>query len=100
VITNAVISVRHPFVMQEQTASPIYSNKDPVRTLSLSLLISTGLVQNMTALQAGSSRVRFPKLSLKFFTDIIFPVALGPWGPLTEMSTMNIFGEGVKVAGA
>jgi hypothetical protein len=33
------------------------------------------------ALQAGSSRVRFPMVSLEFFIDIILPAAL-PWGPL------------------
>ena len=29
---------------------------------------------------AGRSRVRFLMVSLKFFIDIIFPVALWPWG--------------------
>jgi hypothetical protein len=29
-----------------------------------------------TALQAGKSRLRFPNMSLEFFTDIILPAAL------------------------
>ena len=35
-----------------------------------------GAVGLGTALQAGSSRVRFPLLSLEFFIDIILPAAL------------------------
>jgi hypothetical protein len=45
-----------------------------------------------TVLQTGRSRVRFPKESLEFFSDLILPVALWPRGstqPLTEMSTRN-----------
>jgi hypothetical protein len=33
--------------------------------------------------QAGTSRVRFPMVSLEFFIDIIVSVALWPWGPLS-----------------
>ena len=36
-----------------------------------------------TALQVGRSRVRFPMVSLEFFSNIILPVALWPWGWLS-----------------
>jgi hypothetical protein len=36
-----------------------------------------------TALQTGTSRVRFPMVSLEFFIDIIVLVALWPWGRLS-----------------
>jgi hypothetical protein len=36
-----------------------------------------------TTPQTSRSRVRFPMVSLEFFTDTIFPVALWPWGRLS-----------------
>jgi hypothetical protein len=36
-----------------------------------------------TALQTGTSRVRFPMVSLECFIGIIVPVALWPWGRLS-----------------
>jgi hypothetical protein len=43
-----------------------------------------------TALQTVRSRERFPMVSLKFFIDIIWHMALGSIQPLTEMSTRSI----------
>ena len=36
-----------------------------------------------TTLQTGRSRVRFPTVSLEFFSDTILPVALWLWGRLS-----------------
>ena len=33
--------------------------------------------------QTGRTRVRFPMVSLEFFSDVIFLVALWPWGGLS-----------------
>ena len=42
-----------------------------------------GAVDRGTALQAGRSRVWFPRVSLEFFIDVIFPAVLWSWGRLS-----------------
>jgi hypothetical protein len=44
---------------------------------------SRGAVGWGTALHTGRPRVRFPMVTLVFFTDIILPAALWPWGLLS-----------------
>jgi len=54
-----------------------------------------------TALQAGSSRVRFPIVSLESFLDIILPAALWLWGHSAFNSKeYQKYFLGVKAAGA
>ena len=48
-----------------------------------------GAVGSDTALQVGSSRVRFPMVSLEFFINIILPT-LELTQPLRDMNTRNI----------
>jgi len=43
----------------------------------------SGAIGQGTALQALSSRVRFPIVSLEFFIDIILPILLWPWRRLS-----------------
>ena len=59
------------------------------------------VAQLVEALQAGRSRIRFPRVSFEFFIDCPSgrSVTLAWTQPVTEMSTGNISG-GVKAAGA
>jgi hypothetical protein len=53
---------------------PVIFNKQP------SFYVTSGGTDGRgTALQDGRVRVGFPKKSLEFFIDVIFPAALWPW---------------------
>jgi hypothetical protein len=65
-------------------------------TYAMGVGVRGGAVGRGTALQAGRSRVRFPKESLEFFSRI---VAVGSTQPVTEMSTWKP-SWGLKAAGA
>jgi hypothetical protein len=65
----------------------LYSTRpDHLNVFELLILIIFGIRGSAvgwgTALYAGRSRVRFPMESLEFFSDLILPVALWPWGRL------------------
>jgi len=62
--------------------------------------VRSGTVGCGTALLAGRSRVPFPIVPLEFFTDIILPTALWPWGRLSFQHKWWGGGVGVKAAGA
>jgi hypothetical protein len=51
-------------------------NRDPVED-------GGGTVVKGIVLQIGRLLVRFLMVSLEFFTDIILPIALWPWGQLS-----------------
>ena len=106
VITTLIISVRHPIVMQEQTArppaTPIYRNKDGSKNI-----IAFPLNQQWSCTEDHCATSRKVAASFPDVVTGIFhwnnpsgrTVTLGLTQPLTEMSTRNI-SWGVKAAGA
>ena len=69
-----------------------------INTLYITEWARGGAVNWGTALQAGRSRVRFPRVSLEFFIDIILPAALWSWGWLSSWQKWvpGIFPEGLR----
>jgi hypothetical protein len=57
--------------------------KKPIFTSIQNMQGRGGAIGWGTALQTERSRVRFPMVSLEFFTHIILSVALWPWGRLS-----------------
>jgi hypothetical protein len=53
------------------------------RNFKINFIFWPDITDNNTAPQAGRSRLRFPMVSLEFFSDIILPVALWRWGRLS-----------------
>jgi hypothetical protein len=108
-ITN-MATVRHykhniqPVIQTYLTGSPVVTICTTMFNIKKLYILPTQCMYswNKQGLRpcTGRSRVRFPMVSLEFFTDIIVSVALWPWGrlqPLTEMSTRNL-SWGVKAA--
>jgi hypothetical protein len=52
-------------------------------TRTFQVLKSGRVGDQIPTLQTGRSQVRFPMASLEYFSDIILPVALWPWGLLS-----------------
>jgi hypothetical protein len=63
----------HDHVRNSQPLDPIQSQINPVNALP-SYFVKIHI--NVTALEAGRSRVRIPLVSLEFFIDTILPAAL------------------------
>jgi hypothetical protein len=72
-----------PFIFEGRLAGEMYLRRRNCSSVCRMWGARGGVVGSGTALQAGTSRVRFPMVSLEFFIDIIVSVALWPWGRLS-----------------
>jgi len=103
-----ITTVRHKMTARRRRvkcpySAPTSTLKDEYYDEYWALWARGGAVGWGTAIQAGRSRVRFPKLSLEFYIDIISSgrtMALESTQPLTEMSRgIFLVGKGDRCVG-